>query len=161
MCELWSRWTKRVWFWTSSSKLTWSLPQKRRWPFHLYVCVASWIGTAKCGSDLSSLKPCSTPPLHALTQHAHLLQTVWFSQTNGCRMLLPLLWIWCCPVRAGACFSSSGWRWMRTAELVTSGSPLSSGAALWWTPEWKFPQRRARTKLSWGALFLTCIINTG
>lgn len=51
---------------------------------------------------------------------------------------------------AGACFSSSGWSWTRTAELVTSGSPLSAGEALWWTPEWWFPQRRTRTKLSWG-----------
>lgn len=101
--------------------------------------------------------------MRSLTQHAHLPQTVWFSGTNEGRMLVPLLCVcvWCCPVLAGACFSSSDWGWMRTAELATSGSPLSAGAALWWTPEWWFPQRRTRTKLSWGALRLTWVINAG
>ncbi len=69
--------------------------------------------------------------------------------------------VWCRPVLAGACFSSPDWSWMRTAELVTSGSPLSAGEALWWTPEWWFPQRRRRTKLSWGGLCLTWVINAG
>lgn len=64
--------------------------------------------TTKCGLDLSLSKPLSVffPPssvvfiravlftkvvMRALTQHAHLPQTVWFSRTNGCRMLPPLL----------------------------------------------------------------------